>query len=69
MGDAKYVDVGVKKSTDNHKAIKLKILKSRMINLFGYEVIGENVSSEPYGEVLLNIEMWICNDSFKVLLI
>jgi len=56
LGNTNYIDVGAKKSTDNLKAIKLKILKKRMINIFGDEKLAENVTSTPYGEVVLNIE-------------
>lgn len=56
LGDTSYVDAGAKKSTDNSKAIKLKILKKRMINIGGYEKIAENITSTPYGNIVLNIE-------------
>lgn len=56
LGDTSYVDVGAKKSTDNSKAIKLKILKKRMINMGSYEKIAENITSAPYGNIVLNIE-------------
>jgi len=56
LGNTGHIDVGVEKSTDNLKAIKLKIIKKRTINIFGDEKLAENVTSTPYGEILLNIE-------------